>query len=187
MGRPGMLSAPRGAAGRDAGSARTGWTCVRAPPDGVRTPMRCCARMSAFDGRYAPSPSGTLHVGNLRTALLAWCFARSRGAPLPGARRGSRSAALAPRARRVGAGRSHAHRHRLGRRAVAPERAPGAPPRRVRAAARGRGPLPMLVHPRRDPPRLAGPARRPGRLPGHLPRRGGARARASRRSDRLAP
>jgi len=36
--------------------------------------------MSAFDGRYAPSPSGTLHVGNLRSALLAWCFARSRGA-----------------------------------------------------------------------------------------------------------
>ena len=36
--------------------------------------------MSAFDGRYAPSPTGTLHVGNLRTALLAWCFARSRGA-----------------------------------------------------------------------------------------------------------
>lgn len=37
-------------------------------------------RMSASDGRYGPSPSGTLHVGNLRTALLAWCFARSRGA-----------------------------------------------------------------------------------------------------------
>ena len=42
--------------------------------------MRCCAPMSDHDGRYAPSPSGTLHVGNLRTALLAWCFARSRGA-----------------------------------------------------------------------------------------------------------
>ena len=28
-------------------------------------------------GRYAPSPTGELHLGNLRTALLAWLFARS--------------------------------------------------------------------------------------------------------------
>lgn len=32
-------------------------------------------------GRYAPSPSGPLHIGNLRTAFLAWLAARSRGAP----------------------------------------------------------------------------------------------------------
>ena len=32
------------------------------------------------DGRYAPSPTGELHLGNLRTALLAWLFARSAGA-----------------------------------------------------------------------------------------------------------
>lgn len=30
-------------------------------------------------GRYAPSPSGDLHFGNLRTALLAWLYARHSG------------------------------------------------------------------------------------------------------------
>jgi glutamyl-tRNA synthetase len=30
-------------------------------------------------GRFAPSPSADLHIGNLRTAVLAWLFARSAG------------------------------------------------------------------------------------------------------------
>ncbi len=34
------------------------------------------------DGRYAPSPTGPLHLGNLRTALLAWLFARGSASRL---------------------------------------------------------------------------------------------------------
>jgi glutamyl-tRNA synthetase len=30
-------------------------------------------------GRFAPSPSADLHIGNLRTAVIAWLFARSTG------------------------------------------------------------------------------------------------------------
>jgi glutamyl-tRNA synthetase len=30
-------------------------------------------------GRFAPSPTGDLHLGNLRTALVAWLSARARG------------------------------------------------------------------------------------------------------------
>ncbi|MCC6445537.1 MAG: glutamate--tRNA ligase [Armatimonadetes bacterium] len=29
--------------------------------------------------RYAPSPTGRPHIGNLRSALMAWCFARHHG------------------------------------------------------------------------------------------------------------
>lgn len=35
--------------------------------------------MSRGAGRYAPSPSGTLHLGNLRTAVVAWLAARTAG------------------------------------------------------------------------------------------------------------
>ena len=33
--------------------------------------------LAPIRGRYAPSPTGVLHMGNLRTALLAWLFART--------------------------------------------------------------------------------------------------------------
>jgi glutamyl-tRNA synthetase len=40
-------------------------------PDAETTPSPC--------GRFAPSPTGTLHLGNLRTALVAWLSARAAG------------------------------------------------------------------------------------------------------------
>jgi glutamyl-tRNA synthetase len=46
---------------------------------GASTDDRATPQSSAGAGRYAPSPTGELHVGNLRTALLAWLFARSTG------------------------------------------------------------------------------------------------------------
>jgi glutamyl-tRNA synthetase len=45
-------------------SRATGTTCS----DGAARPLGA--------GRYAPSPSGDLHLGNLRTAILAWVLAR---------------------------------------------------------------------------------------------------------------
>ena len=35
--------------------------------------------MSEVRTRFAPSPTGFMHVGNLRTALYAWLLARSEG------------------------------------------------------------------------------------------------------------
>ncbi len=35
------------------------------------------SNLALIRGRYAPSPTGVLHMGNLRTALLAWLYART--------------------------------------------------------------------------------------------------------------
>lgn len=52
----------------------TGATGASAPsePSGAPGP-------TGYVGRYAPSPTGHLHLGNLRTAVVAWARARSVG------------------------------------------------------------------------------------------------------------
>lgn len=41
--------------------------------------MSALPARSLTRGRYAPSPTDDLHLGNLRTALLAWLFSRIEG------------------------------------------------------------------------------------------------------------
>ena len=52
-----------------------------------------CALMTVIV-RFAPSPTGLLHVGNARTALLNWLFAQQDGRQVPAADRRHRCGAL---------------------------------------------------------------------------------------------
>lgn len=47
--------------------------------DGTCRDARTASPCTKGFGRFAPSPTGDFHLGNLRTALLAWAFARQAG------------------------------------------------------------------------------------------------------------
>ena len=87
--------------------------------------------MSSVRTRFAPSPTGFLHIGSARTALFNWAFTRRAGGPLAAAHRGHRRASARRASPRRRSRRARLARHRLGRGPVPPERAPRAatPPR----------------------------------------------------------
>ena len=45
----------------------------------LRQPLKSRVIMSNIRTRFAPSPTGRLHIGNVRTALFNWLFARQSG------------------------------------------------------------------------------------------------------------
>ena len=58
--------------------AKTGWQFAQFDVEGPETGFER-TKMSKPIVRFAPSPTGKLHVGNVRTALINWLFARAAG------------------------------------------------------------------------------------------------------------
>jgi len=58
--------------------AKTGWQPRRFDVSHALTQMDTCP-MTTPIVRFAPSPTGKLHVGNVRTALINWLFAKKEG------------------------------------------------------------------------------------------------------------
>ena len=140
-----------------------------------------------YVGRYAPSPTGDLHLGNARTALIAWLWARHAGGRFLLRFEDLDRARVRPRLR--GACR----RGRWPGSASTGTASPSAQSDRgelyeaaIARAARAGRPLRVLLLARRRAPRRLGAAR-PGRaaLRRHLPR-SVARASAQRASRSAA-
>src|SRR6266496_3949530 len=147
-------------------------------------PSGALSRRSRPRGRFAPSPTGPLHLGNARTALVSWLAARAAGGgyvmrveDLDGPRvRPGLEARILDELRWLGLDWDEGPD--IG--------GPSAPYRQSEraaayAAARARPRLPVLLLARRDRGGRAGAARPVGRgsaLPGHVrgarPRGGGA-------------
>ena len=89
--------------------------------------------------RFAPSPTGALHIGGARTALYNWLLARGQGGPTASrdaraAHRRYRPRAIDSRERRADPRRAALAEPRLGRGAGLPVRARRAPSRGARSS-----------------------------------------------------
>ena len=119
--------------------------------------------------RFAPSPTGALHVGGARTALYNWLLARARRRDARPAHRRYRPRALDAGERRADPRRAALAGDRLRRGADQPDLAHRSPPGGAAEAAR-RGPRLSLDRLQGGGRRLQGRARRRARLPRRRPR-----------------
>ena len=128
------------------------------------------ARLPSVTGRFAPSPTGPLHVGNLRTALVAWIVARSAG---------ERFIVRMEDLDRSNASADHETRQLADLDMIGIDWDGPVVERAVRPLSRGdcgaavrRPRLRVLLHSTRDRRGGGRPARSGSRLSGHLPRAG---------------
>ena len=135
--------------------------------------------------RFAPSPTGALHIGGARTALYNWLLARGHGRHARAAHRGHRPRALDAGERRADPRRAALARARLGRGPDLPGRsAPTATARSLAAAARRRATPTARTADADDVKAYKERARRRPRLPRRAPRARGRRAPARARRGR---
>ena len=95
--------------------------------------------------RFAPSPTGYLHVGGARTALFNWLFARHHGGTLVLRIEDTDLERSTPEMVEGILGRPALAGHRLGRGAVLPDQSHGALSRCGRAAPQQRPRLLLLL------------------------------------------
>ena len=142
--------------------------------------------------RFAPSPTGHLHVGNARTALFNWLLARGSGRHVRAAHRGHRRRAIDARVGGRDPARPALARPRLGRGArrrrpvrSVPAVGAAAPVRVVREGAAQRRGRRTTASARRRSSRPIDRRRSPRAVP-RCTRARAAACRSSRRSARVA-
>ena len=134
--------------------------------------------------RFAPSPTGALHVGGARTALFNWLLARGTGGRARPAHRGHRPRALDAGERRPDPRGARVAGDRLRRRGGLPVRsAPSATPRSIQQLIAGGHAYRSTARPRRDRG-LARGARQP-RLPRERRGQGAVRLRVPDEGDTI--